>query len=99
MSLGVFEAPDLVEGAVFTSEIKEPGICVTCRSNAYETIFGNLRRAHNANAETLLLIFLLQALMALFWSQILPGIWFQVKYEGHQLNLMSYKHRGTTVKT
>ena len=39
---GVFGAPDLVEGAVFSSEIKEPDSNVTRRSNASGRTSGNL---------------------------------------------------------
>ena len=45
---GVFGAPDLVEGPVFSSELKEPDSNVTRRSNASARTSGSLRRAQNA---------------------------------------------------
>ena len=59
---GVFGAPDLVEGPVFSSEIKEPDSNVTRRSNASARTSGSLRRAQNAERRNPDVVFLPQAL-------------------------------------
>ena len=47
MFSGVFGAPDVVEGAVFSSETQVPDSYVTHRSNASRRNSGSLRRVHN----------------------------------------------------
>ena len=48
MFTDVYGAPDLVEGAIFWSEIQVPDSYVTRSSNASGRSSGSLRRTHNS---------------------------------------------------